>query len=146
MELLLAAADAKDYVGELLEKVLTPIGFLGVLGQVIFAGRMLVQWWASERRGASVVPKLFWHLSLWGSALVLIYGFFRREPIVILGQLFGFLIYARNLVLLSRGDQIESSTASTSDSSTISQSTTKQGLRATEGGLADPLDSPLGPR
>lgn len=103
--MLLAALDTSQAMGELWRKLCDPIGILGVLGQAIFAGRMIVQWWASEKHKQSVVPKLFWQMSLWGSVLVLIYGIMRREPIVILGQAPGLVVYIRNLVLISRHQQ-----------------------------------------
>ncbi len=90
-----------SYLGELWQKLADPIGMLGILGQLIFTGRMIVQWYVSEKLKRSVVPKVFWHMSLWGAAMVLIYGIVRREPIVIIGQAAGFVVYVRNLVLLS---------------------------------------------
>ena len=51
-----------------------PFLLLGLLGQAIFAVRMLLQWIASERAGRSVVPRSFWHLSLLASACVGIYA------------------------------------------------------------------------
>jgi lipid-A-disaccharide synthase-like uncharacterized protein len=145
-ELVIAVAETGAYWSGMWQKLRDPIVVVGLAGQVIFGGRMVVQWWVSERRGRSLVPKVFWHMSLWGSVLVLIYGFLDRDPVVICGQALGFVIYVRNLVLMSRGGQIESPTVSKFDSSTISQDASRQGLRATDGGLADPLDSPLGPR
>lgn len=75
---------------------------LGFAGQAAFSGRFLVQWLASERAGRSVVPVWFWVLSIVGSALLLAYAVYRRDPVFILGQSFGFLVYIRNLVLIRR--------------------------------------------
>ena len=75
---------------------------LGFLGQGLFFSRFLVQWIASERRGRSVVPLAFWYLSLGGGALLLAYAIHRRDPVFILGQAFGFLVYLRNLYLIHR--------------------------------------------
>jgi len=75
---------------------------LGLAAQVVFSARFVVQWLASERAGASVVPTAFWYLSLSGSALLLVYAIHRRDPVFILGQGMGFLIYLRNLHLLRR--------------------------------------------
>ena len=75
---------------------------LGFLAQAIFSARFLVQWIASERVGKSIVPNLFWHLSILGSVLLLIYAIHRRDPVFILGQSAGLLIYARNIHLLGR--------------------------------------------
>ncbi len=75
---------------------------VGLLGQALFFSRVLVQWIASERRGRSVVPPSFWVLSLGGSLLLLAYALQQRDPVFVLGQSMGFLVYARNLVLIAR--------------------------------------------
>jgi lipid-A-disaccharide synthase-like uncharacterized protein len=75
---------------------------VGFVGQALFGSRFLVQWIASERRGESVVPLAFWYLSLGGAALLLAYAVWRQDPVFILGQSFGFLVYTRNLVLIGR--------------------------------------------
>ena len=75
---------------------------LGLGGQLLFFGRFLAQWIASERAGRSTVPPVFWWLSLGGSALLLAYALHRRDPVFVLGQAGGSLIYLRNLQLLSR--------------------------------------------
>jgi lipid-A-disaccharide synthase-like uncharacterized protein len=75
---------------------------VGFAGQLLFTSRFLVQWIASERRGQSTVPTAFWWLSLAGAALLLAYAIFRRDPVFVLGQLFGFVVYVRNLVLIGR--------------------------------------------
>jgi lipid-A-disaccharide synthase-like uncharacterized protein len=59
---------------------------------------MVVQWLASERRGKSVVPPLFWWMSLMGSLLLLSYFLWRRDPIGLLGQAFGSFIYLKNIL------------------------------------------------
>lgn len=73
---------------------------LGFLGQLLFSARFLVQWLASERRGRSVVPLAFWHLSLAGGALLLAYALWRGDPVFVVGQGLGLAVYARNLYLL----------------------------------------------
>jgi lipid-A-disaccharide synthase-like uncharacterized protein len=85
---------------------------LGFVGQAMFAGRFAAQWWASERRGRSVVPLSFWVLSLAGGLLMLGYAVLRRDPVFILGQTGGLLIYVRNLVLIQRAAQAGTSQAS----------------------------------
>lgn len=75
---------------------------LGFVGQAVFSGRFLVQWIASERAGRSVVPVAFWVLSVVGSMILLIYAIHRRDPVFIVGQSAGFLIYFRNLWLIQR--------------------------------------------
>lgn len=75
---------------------------LGFAGQALFAGRFLVQWWKSERVGKSVVPLSFWLLSVAGGILMLGYAILRRDPVFILGQAGGLVVYVRNLVLIRR--------------------------------------------
>jgi lipid-A-disaccharide synthase-like uncharacterized protein len=70
---------------------------LGLLGQLLFSGRFLVQWIASERRKISIVPRSFWYLSIAGGATLLGYAIYKQDPVFILGQSAGLLIYARNL-------------------------------------------------
>ena len=74
----------------------------GLVAQMLFAGRFLVQWIESERAGRSVIPVSFWILSILGGGMTLIYGFVRHDAIIILGQVLSNLIYVRNLVLIAR--------------------------------------------
>jgi lipid-A-disaccharide synthase-like uncharacterized protein len=74
----------------------------GVLAQLIFGARFLVQWIASEKAERSVIPVGFWFLSIGGGLMTLIYGFARRDLVIILGQAFSIFIYARNLMLIAR--------------------------------------------
>jgi lipid-A-disaccharide synthase-like uncharacterized protein len=73
---------------------------VGLLGQLMFTARFIVQWIASERAGKSVVPLAFWYFSLFGGMIVLAYGIHKVEPVIILGQLPGVVIYSRNLWLI----------------------------------------------
>ncbi len=77
-------------------------GAFGLTFQAAFMARFLVQWIASERTGESVIPIAFWYLSLIGSTGVLIYGIGRGDPVIILGQAFGTIVYVRNLMLIYR--------------------------------------------
>lgn len=73
----------------------------GLLAQLVFASRFLVQWISSERAGRVVIPRSFWILSLVGSTMTIAYGIARAELPVIIGQ-FAWIIYIRNLILLER--------------------------------------------
>jgi lipid-A-disaccharide synthase-like uncharacterized protein len=73
---------------------------IGFSAQIIFASRFLVQWIHSERKGKSLIPISFWYLSIIGSAGLLIYAISRHDPVIILGQSFGIIIYLRNLYLI----------------------------------------------
>ncbi|NLI83146.1 MAG: hypothetical protein GX443_15890 [Deltaproteobacteria bacterium] len=73
---------------------------LGFAAQGLFAARFLVQWIASEKAKRSVVPISFWFLSVGGGTLLLVYALLRRDPVFILGQASGLVIYSRNLYLI----------------------------------------------
>lgn len=77
------------------------LGF-GLLGNLAFFSRFLVQWVASERAGRSFIPLSFWYLSLAGSLVLLIYAVHRRDPIFTLAYLPNAVVYVRNLVLIRR--------------------------------------------
>ncbi|MFA6173175.1 MAG: lipid-A-disaccharide synthase N-terminal domain-containing protein [Kiritimatiellales bacterium] len=75
---------------------------LGLFAQTVFSIRFVIQWIASERAGESVVPELFWLISLTGSLLLLLYAIHKRDPVFILGQASGIFIYLRNMHLIMR--------------------------------------------
>lgn len=72
----------------------------GFLGQGLFASRMLIQWVTSEMKRESVVPVAFWWLSLAGGSVLLVYAIQRADPVFIMGQAFGFIVYVRNIYLI----------------------------------------------
>jgi len=75
----------------------------GILGQILFGSRFIVQWLASERRQESTIPVAFWYLSLLGGLILFAYAFWYRQDIVFtIGQSAGVFIYVRNLVLIRR--------------------------------------------
>jgi lipid-A-disaccharide synthase-like uncharacterized protein len=74
----------------------------GIVAQLLFTARFVVQWIVSEKLGKSVVPIAFWFLSMGGGLMLLVYGLVRREPIIILGQALAVFIYMRNIVLIFR--------------------------------------------
>lgn len=75
---------------------------VGFLGQALFASRFLVQWLHSERVKRSVIPVAFWYFSLCGGAVLLSYALYRQDPVFIVGQCTGLLIYTRNLYFIMR--------------------------------------------
>jgi len=91
---------------EVLLNVTSPAGFLwvaiGLFGQLLFTGRMVVQWLVSEKNRRSVVPPVFWWMSLIGATMLLVYFLWRKEPVGVLGQATGWFIYVRNLLLIYR--------------------------------------------
>lgn len=80
--------------------VVTPWKIIGYLGVMTFAGRWLVQVWASHRLQRPIVPRLFWYMSLVGSLLLLSYFVFgKNDSVGILSNLFPAGIAAYNLFL-----------------------------------------------
>jgi lipid-A-disaccharide synthase-like uncharacterized protein len=75
---------------------------MGLLGQALFSGRMILQWIVSERSRRSVVPVGFWWMSLAGASMLLVYFVWRRDIVGVLGQSTGWIIYTRNLWLIYR--------------------------------------------
>src|SRR5580692_6055405 len=73
---------------------------LGFVAQAFFTMRFLVQWIASERARASVIPVAFWFFSIGGGALLLVYALYRRDPVFIAGQALGLVVYVRNLYFI----------------------------------------------
>ncbi|MBV4491380.1 lipid-A-disaccharide synthase N-terminal domain-containing protein [Pseudomonas oryzicola] len=78
---------------------------VGLAGQAVFTGRFVLQWLYSEFKRRSLIPVGFWYLSMLGSALLLAYAIYRQDPVFIIGQSFGFLVYLRNLQLIARHPQ-----------------------------------------
>ncbi len=88
-----------DYINSLsnIEIIFLCIGFIG---QGLFASRFVFQWIASEKKGESFIPVIFWYLSIFGGIGLLTYAIFRKDPVIIVGQSFGIFIYLRNLILI----------------------------------------------
>ena len=75
---------------------------VGLAGQAIFGSRFFVQWIASERARRSVIPLAFWYLSFTGGLLTLIYAVYIQEPVFIIAQIGGLVVYGRNLFFIYR--------------------------------------------
>lgn len=78
----------------------------GITGQVVFTFRFVLQWLYSEKRKQSLLPIEFWLVSILGSLMVLSYAIVRRDPVLIIGQVFGFVVYFRNTQLWWRQRRI----------------------------------------
>ena len=84
------------------EAILLLIGFIG---QGLFSARFLIQWVVSEKKKESVIPLPFWYFSLLGGITLFIYAFSKKDPVIMLGQGTGILIYSRNLYLIYKKRQ-----------------------------------------
>ncbi len=80
---------------------------IGFFAQGLFMMRFIVQWIASERVRRSIVPETFWYFSLAGGAMLLAYAIYRIDPVIILGQATGLIIYIRNIQLIRNGKRRE---------------------------------------
>jgi lipid-A-disaccharide synthase-like uncharacterized protein len=80
---------------------------VGFAGNIMFGSRFILQWIASERKHALVVPGYFWQLSFWGSVLNLVYALHLDSAPLLLGVVALPFIYGRNLVLLRRCNEQE---------------------------------------
>lgn len=75
---------------------------VGLAGQGLFASRFIIQWFKSELEGRSVIPIAFWHCSVGGGIVLLAYAIYKKDPVFIIGQASGLVVYSRNLYLIFR--------------------------------------------
>jgi len=78
---------------------------LGFSGQIAFSLRFLVQWIASEMKKESHIPVVFWYFSVVGGSILLVYAIFRKDPVIIVGQSAGLVVYMRNLRLIYKNEK-----------------------------------------
>jgi len=104
-----AVAKLKESEGNALFKLFNITGWgsliwvaIGFAGQIAFFGRMAVQWVVSEKQRQSVVPEVFWYLSLFGGVALFTYFVWRADFVGVLGQSSGIVIYARNIRLIRK--------------------------------------------
>tara|TARA_B100000809_G_C15133580_1_gene529529 strand:+ start:425 stop:700 length:276 start_codon:yes stop_codon:yes gene_type:complete len=75
---------------------------IGFVGQGFFSARFIVQWIMSEIKKQSIIPLGFWYFSLLGGATLFAYALYKEDPVFIVGQGAGLLIYTRNLYLIRK--------------------------------------------
>lgn len=80
---------------------------LGFGGQALFGTRFLVQWICSEIKKESHIPVAFWYFSLIGGIFLLTYAILRRDPVFIVGQSMGLIVYGRNLRLIYKKKKVD---------------------------------------
>lgn len=78
---------------------------IGLVGQALFFMRFFVQWIASEKEKKSIIPKAFWYFSLAGGITLFSYAIYRHDPVFIIGQSTGLVIYLRNIYFITMGDK-----------------------------------------
>ena len=79
---------------------------VGLVAQLMFSMRFLIQWIATERARASIIPETFWYFSFFGGILLLAYAIYRMDPVFILGQATGLIIYSRNIYFIWLGKRL----------------------------------------
>lgn len=72
---------------------------VGFIAQILFSSRMILQWIISEKNKKVLTPVLFWEISLFASFLLFVYGYFRHDFSIMLGQTITYYIYIRNIQL-----------------------------------------------
>lgn len=102
--LCLVMQNADEMAARFLHNADVPLWLLvwGSAGQVVFTMRFVYQWLYSRRAGESRLPAGFWLMSLAGSMAIVSYGVARRDLVLIVGQSFGLVAYARNLMLIRK--------------------------------------------
>ena len=78
---------------------------IGFAGQLLFGLRFLVQWICSEIKQESHIPLIFWYFSISGGAILLIYAIYINDPVFIVGQGMGLIVYVRNLRLIYKKEK-----------------------------------------
>lgn len=73
---------------------------IGFTAQLMFSMRFIIQWIASEKARRSIVPETFWYFSFFGGLMLFAYAIYRVDPVFIMGQGTGLLIYARNIYFI----------------------------------------------
>lgn len=99
--IILASGDAATFITTFLQNESVPVWLLifGTAGQLIFTLRFVYQLIYSYRKKESLLPLGFWIISVSGSAVIIVYGIIRRDPILLLGQVPGIITYLRNIAL-----------------------------------------------
>jgi len=86
--------------------LLNPWVIFGLLGQICFSLRFIVQWIHSEKAKKSIIPVSFWYFSMLGGTVLFIYAIYKKDIVFTIGQGAGLIVYARNLVLIARHKQV----------------------------------------
>lgn len=55
------------------------------------------------------MPQTFWYFSLAGGITLFVYALWREDPVFVVGQGLGLVVYVRNLQLISRQRRSEAS-------------------------------------
>jgi len=70
---------------------------IGSIGQLLLNFRYLYQWYHSEKVNESILPLGFWVISALASVMVVVYGIYRNDPVLLVAQGLGLIAYLRNI-------------------------------------------------
>lgn len=100
-------SESRAFISQFFRNEDVPLWLLiyGSLGQIIFTLRFIYQWVYSRKRHESILPLGFWLISLLGSAIIVSYAIVRHDPVLILGQSTGLVVYIRNIWILKKQRQ-----------------------------------------
>jgi len=73
---------------------------IGLLGQLVFFSRWIIQWIVSEKHFKSIIPTPFWWCSLFGGLITFAYAYHIKSFPFMLAQFTGIIIYLRNIYLI----------------------------------------------
>lgn len=79
---------------------------LGFFGQALFMLSFVVQWWMSEKKKESHLPKAFWVLRMLGAFILIAYVIKRQDIVILVGNVLQVFIYARNLALIKKQEGV----------------------------------------
>ena len=97
-------SESRAFISQFFRNEDVPLWLLiyGSLGQIIFTLGFIYQWVYSRKRHESILPLGFWLISLLGSAIIVSYAIVRHDPVLILGQSTGLVVYIRNIWILKK--------------------------------------------
>lgn len=97
-------SESDTFIDQFFKNETIPLSLLiwGSLGQLVFTLRFVYQWTYSRKRQESILPFGFWVISLTGSVIIVSYAIFRHDPVLILGQSTGFIVYSRNIWIIHK--------------------------------------------
>lgn len=95
------AANGQVVIDQLFKSANIPVWLMiwGIVGQFTFTLRFVYQWLYSRRVGESQLPLPFWGISALGSSMIILYAVLRYDPVLIIGQATGFVVYVRNIMI-----------------------------------------------
>lgn len=78
----------------------------GAMGQILLNVRFVYQWYYAERLKISILPVGFWYMTAIGSILVVVYAFYRFDPVLLFAQGLGLIASMRNIQLHFKAKEV----------------------------------------